>query len=188
MSITLPAIVVPALIIPRDYLAYQCSGSLSSRRIIETSSYSTTPSHTPPVLGHRAKPALRTNPGTHRGGPTVEAILQANKALEVYLLTEARAHEHALRGASGNYERAVAKQALEQSRKGLKLAEVVRRGRSRERASEREMCCWSHEDLKRKRHLEWMDDRVAFTNCGYCLSEVVYAFGVGLADGERQFR
>ncbi|MCJ1390245.1 hypothetical protein MMC18_003103 [Xylographa bjoerkii] len=172
MSMTFPTIVLPAINVPKEFTftslessTYQCSGSLSSQRIIETSSYSTTPSHTPPVLGHHAKLALRTNHGNHRSGPTVEAILQANKTLEAYVLKEVEVQEHALSRASGKYERALAKQALEQRRKGLKLPEVVIRGRSSEWATEKEMCCWSHEDLKRKRHLELMSDGMTFTPC-----------------------
>ncbi|MCJ1398033.1 hypothetical protein MMC11_001230 [Xylographa trunciseda] len=179
MSIALPSLVVPAIVVPTAYVVasvqssvYQCSGSLSSQRIIETSSYRTTPSHTPPVLGHRAaKLALRADDdAAHRSGPTVEAILQANQALEAYLRKEVQAQEQALSRASGNYARALATQALERSREGRELPDVVRRGRSRERASEREMCCWSYEDLKRKRHLEMMSDGVTFVNRAYGLS------------------
>lgn len=174
--LTLPVSNISTLAAPNEYVvanlqaAHMSGASLSSQRIIETASYTTTPSHTPPVL--RGRPRI-SGYDHYRNGPSTEAILHVKKALESFVYKEKRL----LDSKSGNYQRAVAAKELNQihmrpSPSDDKLRKSAHRGRSCRPEGDIELCCWSHEDLKRKRHLEMISGVDACQNCQYSFAGI----------------
>ncbi|MCJ1246669.1 hypothetical protein MMC30_003878 [Trapelia coarctata] len=135
---------------------------LSSQRIIETASYSTTPSFTPPAKEYHPFSAH----DHHRTGPTIAAVVLAIQALKLYRDKEEKPVTRPTSVPVGNYQRACAEQAARrQQMGGASNVRDTSSGQIRtEVNSERDMCPWSYEDQKRKMHLSLMCVEEAWTN------------------------
>ena len=138
---------------------YMPTASLVSRHIIETVSYTTTPSFTPRLFESGSKSSLQSK----SQGPTATAIVTATLALEVYRHEE-ESHEEQIRSrTSGNYLRAVAAQKLRLRRQLVEdaVSDAQALIQTRDGGANGvvgEMCSWSYNDWKRKMHLRWMNE------------------------------
>ena len=132
---------------------------LASQRIIETASYSTTPSFTPPAKEHHPFSAQ----DHHCTGPTIAAVVLAIQALKHYQEkqeTEVKAVARPTDVPVGNYQKACADQVARRQQVGG-ASEVRDTGLSHsqtELSSDRDLCPWSYQDWKRKMHLSLISE------------------------------
>jgi hypothetical protein len=140
--------------------------SFSSQQIIETASYTTTPSSTPPAKEYQPF-SIHDH---HRSGPTIAAIIQAVQVLKAYREKEEKLAARPISVAAGNYQRACADQTARQSQPSARsparcVGDASSGGLQARMSSEQDMCPWSYEDKKRKMHLGLMCDKGSWSNC-----------------------
>lgn len=135
---------------------------LSSHRIIETASYSTTPSFTPPAKEYHPF-SIHDH---HRTGPTIAAVVKAIQALKLYREKEEKLAVRLSSVPVGNYQQACADQmARRQQIGGASNNGDVSSGHIQTAvSSEHDMCPWSYEDRKRKMHLRLICVEEAWSN------------------------
>jgi len=140
--------------------------SLSSQQIIETASYTTTPSFTPPAKEYQP---FSTH-DHHRSGPTIAAVIKAAQALKAYREKDEKLAARPVPVAVGNYRRACANQTARQSQSSARptaicVEDASSGGAQARMSSEQDMCHWSYEDKKRMMHLDLMYAEESWSNC-----------------------